>query len=198
MFLVVAVTVSVLVDVAARRQAAAARSEAEADMLGRAVSEPLTQRTPEEVLAEVAATFRLTSVALVEGERQTVLARVGPDSRDPVTLQVPAGGDRLLIGAGRERLRRGPPTPGEPRPRRRPLVDVRALATEAERARILAEVDTVRTALPPAAVGHDLRTHSLESRQPSPPFANPTSTSTRRTAMSCSPRSRTPPIGSPT
>ena len=82
-FLVVAVTVSVLVDVAARRQAAAARSEAEADMLGRAVSEPLTQRSPEDVLAEVATTFGLTSVALVEGERQTVLARVGPDSRDP-------------------------------------------------------------------------------------------------------------------
>jgi K+-sensing histidine kinase KdpD len=156
-FLVVAVTVSVLVDVAARRQAAAARSEAEADVLGRAVTGPLTQRSPEDVLAEVAATFGLTSVALVEGEQQTVLARVGPDSPDPVTLRVPAGDTRVLIGAGRELF-------AEDRRLLRNLahaasraVDVRALAGEAERGRILAEVDTVRTALL-AAVGHDLRT----------------------------------------
>ena len=156
-FLVVAVTVSVLVDVAARRQAAAARSEAEADMLGRAVSEPLTQRSPEDVLAEVATTFGLTSVALVEGERQTVLARVGPDSRDPVTLKVPAGGDRLLIGAGRELFAEDRRFLGNLAHAAGRAVDVRALTGEAERARILAEVDTVRTALL-AAVGHDLRT----------------------------------------
>ena len=40
-FLLVAVTVSVLVDVAARRQAAATRSEADAILLGRVAAEPL-------------------------------------------------------------------------------------------------------------------------------------------------------------
>lgn len=158
-FLVVAVTVSLLVDVAARRQAAAVRSEAEAELLGRAVAEPLAQRSAEDVLAEVATTFRLTSVALVEHRdgRETILARVGPEPLGPATTSVPAGGDRLLLGNGPEQFAEDRRLLGSLAHAASRAVDVRALAGEAERARELAEVDRLRSALL-AAVGHDLRT----------------------------------------
>jgi K+-sensing histidine kinase KdpD len=106
-FLLVAMTVSVLVDVAARRQAAAARSEAEAALLGRVASEPLAARSAEEILAEVATTFELTAVALVE-RPDTVLARVGPPFDGPGTVSVSAA------------VRGGPSPAGQPRARSQP------------------------------------------------------------------------------
>jgi K+-sensing histidine kinase KdpD len=158
-FLLVAVTVSVLVDVGARSQAAAARSEAEAAVLGRVAAEPLSESSVEDVLANVAATFGLASVALVvrRAESDTVLARVGPAFTGPGTVSVDAGGDRMLLGDGRDLF-------AEDRRLLRNLahaasraVDARALAGEASRAQELAEVDRLRSALL-AAVGHDLRT----------------------------------------
>jgi K+-sensing histidine kinase KdpD len=158
-FLLVAITVSVLVDVGARSQAAAARSEAEAILLGRVAAEPLSDSSVEDVLAEVATTFGLTSVALVErrDDADLVLARLGPAFTGPGTVSVDAGGDRLLLGDGRDLF-------AEDRRLLRNLahaasraVDAHALAGEASRAQELAEVDRLRSALL-AAVGHDLRT----------------------------------------
>jgi K+-sensing histidine kinase KdpD len=158
-FLLVAVTVSVLVDLGARSRAAAARSAAEATLLGRVAAEPLTESSVEDVLANVATTFGLTSVALVErrDESDTVLARVGPVFTGMGTVSVDAGGDRMLLGDGRDLF-------AEDRSLLRNLahaasraVDARALAGEASRAQELAEVDRLRSALL-AAVGHDLRT----------------------------------------
>ena len=158
-FLLVAVTISVLVDVGARSQAAAARSEAEAALLGRVVAEPLTATSVEDVLTNVATTFGLVSVVLVErhDESDIVLARVGPTFVGAGTVSVSAGGDRLMLGDGRELF-------AEDRSLLRNLahaasraVDARALAQEASRAQELAEVDRLRSALL-AAVGHDLRT----------------------------------------
>ena len=158
-FLLVAVTVSVLVDVSARSQAAAARSEAEATLLGRVAAEPLTESSVEDVLTEVATLFGLTSVALVErrNDTDTVLARLGPAFTGSGTVSVDAGGDRLLLGDGRDLF-------AEDRRLLRNLahaasraLDAQALAGEASRAQELAEVDRLRSALL-AAVGHDLRT----------------------------------------
>jgi K+-sensing histidine kinase KdpD len=158
-FLLVAVTVSVLVDVGARSQAAAARSEAEATLLGRVAAEPLTESSVEDVLDEVATLFGLSSVALVERRNgtDTVLARMGPTFTGSGTVSVEAGGDRLLLGDGRDLF-------AEDRRLLRNLahaasraVDAQALAGEASRAQELAEVDRLRSALL-AAVGHDLRT----------------------------------------
>jgi K+-sensing histidine kinase KdpD len=161
-FLLVAVTVSVLVDIAASRQAAAARSEAEADVLGRMAAEPLAERSAEDVLAEVAATFGLTAVALVEsddatGAAGTVLARVGPEFDGLGTVNVSAGGSRRLLGAGPELFAEDRRLLGNLALAASSAVDARALAGEASRARELAEVDRLRSALL-AAVGHDLRT----------------------------------------
>jgi K+-sensing histidine kinase KdpD len=158
-FLLVAITVSVLVDVGARSQAAAARSAAEATLLGRVAAEPLSESSVEDVLTDVAVTFGLTSVALVErrGETDTVLAQTGPPFAGPGTVSVEAGGDRLLRGNGRDLF-------AEDRRLLRNLahaasraVDARTMAGEASRAQELAEVDRLRSALL-AAVGHDLRT----------------------------------------
>jgi K+-sensing histidine kinase KdpD len=158
-FLLVAITVSVLVDVGARSHAAAARSEAEATLLGRVAAEPLTKSSPEDVLDNVATTFGLVSVALVERRNGTdkVLARVGPAFTGSGTVSVEAGGDRMLLGDGRDLF-------AEDRRLLRNLayaasraVDARAMAGEASRAQELAEVDRLRSALL-AAVGHDLRT----------------------------------------
>jgi K+-sensing histidine kinase KdpD len=158
-FLLVAVTVSVLVDVGARSQAAAARSEAEATLLARVAAESLTESSVEDVLTDVAITFGLSSVALVERRNASsaVLARVGPAFTGPGTVSVEAGGDRMLIGDGRDLF-------AEDRRLLRNLahaasraVDAQALAGEASRGRELAEVDRLRSALL-AAVGHDLHT----------------------------------------
>ena len=163
-FLLVAVTVSVLVDVAARRQAAAARSEADAKLLGRVAAEPLVGRSPEDVLAEVATTFGLTSVALLEhgaaaGESGpgTVLAQVGPPFDGPGTVNVDAGANRRLVGAGRDLFAEDRGLLGSLAHASSRALDARAMAGEATRARELAEVDRLRAALL-AAVGHDLRT----------------------------------------
>ena len=163
-FLLVAVTISVLVDVAARRQAAATRSEADAKLLGRVAAEPLVGRSAEDVLAEVATTFGLTSVVLVEHDAKadrnglgTVLARVGPPFDGKGTLSVDAGGNRRLVGAGRELFAEDRGLLGSLAHAASRALDARAMAGQASRARELAEVDRLRAALL-AAVGHDLRT----------------------------------------
>jgi two-component system sensor histidine kinase KdpD len=156
-FLVVAVTVSALVDVAARLEAAASRSEAEALLLGRVAAAPLASRTPEDVLAEVATAFGLTSVALVDERTGRELARVGTADAEPVTVRVPAGGDRLLLGQGRALFAEDRRLLGDLAHAAGRAADARALADEARRATELAEVDRLRSALL-AALGHDLRT----------------------------------------
>jgi K+-sensing histidine kinase KdpD len=163
-FLLVAVTISALVDVAARRQAAATRSEADAKLLGRVAAEPLVGRSAEDVLAEVATTFGLTSVVLVEHDTEAdpsglgaVLARVGPPFDGQGTLSVDAGGNRRLVGAGRELFAEDRGLLGSLAHAASRALDARAMAGQASRARELAEVDRLRAALL-AAVGHDLRT----------------------------------------
>lgn len=157
-FLVVAVTVSALVDLAARRQAQAARSDAEAAMLGRVATEPLAARAPEDVLAEIAAAFALTSVELVQlGPPEEVLARVGPPVVPPGTVEAGAGDDRLVRGSGPALFAEDRRLLGSLARAASQAVDVRSLALEASRAGELAAIDRLRAALL-AAVGHELRT----------------------------------------
>jgi K+-sensing histidine kinase KdpD len=125
-------------------------------------AEPLAERSAEDVLAEVAATFGLTGVALVEsdddtGADGTVLARVGPAFHGPGTVNVSAGGNRRLLGAGPELFAEDRRLLENLALAASSAVDAQALAGEASRARELAEVDRLRSALL-AAVGHDLRT----------------------------------------
>lgn len=157
-FLAVAAVVSVLVEVAARQRAQTARTQAEAQVLGRLAAEPIAQRTAAQVLAELATTFGLTSVELrAPGTPPSVIARVGPPVLGAGAVSVPVAGSREVVGAGRERFavdRRLLSTLAQAAAT---AADAEALTTQAAQARELAEVDRLRSALL-AAVSHDLRT----------------------------------------
>ncbi|MCY9784934.1 DUF4118 domain-containing protein [Nocardiopsis sp. EMB25] len=176
-FLVVAVSVSVVVDRSARRTRQAAQAGAEARTLAAVAGAVLRGSRPLEALLEqLQETFSLTSVALVERSPGAPAAPAGPDHRtDPDLWTVvaavgnppsPAPGgcdvdvpidDSLALALHGRRLAAGD----------RRIVEAFAaqaalalrqgrLADEAAAARPLAEADRMRTALL-AAVSHDLR-----------------------------------------
>ena len=156
-FVLVASTVSVAVDLAARRRAAAARGRLEAEMLSRIAAQPVTERSAEAILEQIRDTFGMRSVALVDSGRDQPVARVGPPPAGAPVISVEAGGPLRLVAEG-------PPTFAEDRRLLRSLaaaaaraVEGQRLAVAADRARELAEIDRLRAALL-AAVGHDLRT----------------------------------------
>src|SRR6266536_2420187 len=135
-YVLVAGSVSVSVDLAARQRAAAVRSGIEARLLARV-------------------TFGMQRVALVEGDE--VVASVGAESTGEPTLVVEAG-------AGMRLTAEGPALFGEDRRLLGRLaaaaartLETQRMARRAAQAEQLAEVDRLRTAIL-AAVGHDLRT----------------------------------------
>ena len=145
-YLAVAVAVSAVVDLAARRTAQAARAEAEASALSSVAGTRLAeQETLPTLLEQVRTVFAASQVQLRDGA--VVVAAVGEPRPDDLEQVVPAGQDASLVVRGPELLG----------------VDRRVLAAFAEAAatalagRRMAEVDRLRTALL-AAVGHDLRT----------------------------------------
>ncbi len=158
-YVVVATSVSVAVDLAARQRAAAARSGVEAALLARITQAPLEERPLSAVLEHVRDTFGMTGAALLErdadGERP--VAVVGdPPSADP-TLSAPAGEHLRLVADGPavfaadERFLTLLATAAAR------ALQAERLAAQAARARELTEIDKLRAALL-AAVGHDLRT----------------------------------------
>src|SRR5688572_22751477 len=92
-YVLVAATVSVAVDLAARQRAAAARSGVEAALLARITEAPLEERPLSAVLEHVRDTFGMTGAALLErdadGERP--VAVVGDPPSDDPALSAPAG-----------------------------------------------------------------------------------------------------------
>lgn len=157
-FVVVAGTVSITVDLAARGREAAGRSRAEAELLARLASQPVAESSLRGVLEQVRAAFAMTSVSLVRstGEQTRPVATVG-DPGSEVAISVEAGqGLRLeatgprLFAADRRVLARLAAAAAR-------AWETERLAEQAQHARVLADVDRLRTALL-AAVGHDLRT----------------------------------------
>ncbi|TDW95397.1 phospho-acceptor domain-containing protein [Kribbella pratensis] len=155
-FVLVALTVSITVDLAARRRVAAVRSGMEAQMLSDLAARPVTERSLEGVLEQVRETFAMTSVALLvrRGEHDQIGAIVGPPLQGHPTITAAAGPGLRLVAEGPELF-------AEDRGllNRFAIAAARAWDTQqlAGEARGLAEVDRLRTALL-AAVGHDLRT----------------------------------------
>jgi K+-sensing histidine kinase KdpD len=155
-YLLVAAVLSVAVEVAARQRERAARRDAEAALLARATAEPVTDQSLTRLLDEVRDTFAMTAVALLEsgpgGEHAAAVVGQPPATR-PV-LSAPAG-EGLRLAAW------GPDVFAEDRRALDRLATAAARTLEAQRqatrARDLAEIDRVRSALL-AAVGHDLRT----------------------------------------
>ena len=158
-FVGVAVTVSLTVDLAARRRVAGERSRIEAEALSRIATAPVDDTSLTATLEEVRSTFGMTSVALVARSDvgDQVVAHVGSPPRGRPAVSADAGGGLRLIAEGpdlfaedRRVLRRLAATAAR-------AWEGQQLAGEAAHARRLAEVDRLRAALL-AAVGHDLRT----------------------------------------
>jgi K+-sensing histidine kinase KdpD len=119
-------------------------------------AEPITERTAEQVLTQLATTFDLTSVEL-RGHGNAILARVGPAIAGAGTVHVSVGRGREMVGSGRELFAEDRRLLAALSRAASAAVDAEALAEQAARARGLAEVDRLRAALL-AAVSHDLRT----------------------------------------
>jgi two-component system sensor histidine kinase KdpD len=158
-YVLVATTVSVAVDLAARQRAAAARSGVEAALLARITEAPLEERPLSAVLEHVKDTFGMTGAALLErdADGEHPVAAVGePPSADP-TLSAPVGEHLRLVADGPavfaadERFLTLLATAAAR------ALQAERLAAQAARARELTEIDKLRAALL-AAVGHDLRT----------------------------------------
>jgi two-component system sensor histidine kinase KdpD len=174
-FVVVAVAVSAVVDVAARRTREAAQASAEAQTLATVAGSVLRGARPLTALLErLRETFGLNSVSLLE--RDPEVARLPDTARNPATwsqaavvgqpaCSSPADGDVAVpIDDGLSLVLRGRVLPAADRR----IVEAFAaqaaialrqerLAEEAATARPLAEANRMRTALL-AAVSHDLRT----------------------------------------
>jgi len=163
-FLVVAVTVSVTVDLAATRRSQAVRSSAEAATLSRLAGSPSQEyRSLARVLEQVRATFAMRSVALLRPSASggwTVIEAVGTPRRwsdGSGEIVQEADGDLRLVGSGPAVFAEDRRLLAAYAAAAARVLETRQLAEQAARARELAAVDRLRAALL-AAVGHDLRT----------------------------------------
>ncbi|MFE7277271.1 ATP-binding protein [Streptomyces sp. NPDC057623] len=165
-FVLVAVAVASVVDLAARRTHQAARLRAESEILSFLAGNVLRGETGlEELLERVRETFGMDSAALLERESDVApWTRAGeagtgraPERPEDADVDVPVGDHMALALTGRV-------LPAEDRrvlaafaAQAAVVLDRRRLQEEADQAKELAEGNRIRTALL-AAVSHDLRT----------------------------------------
>lgn len=158
-YVLVAAAVSVAVEVAARQRERAARRETEAALLARATAEPVAEESLSRLLDQIRVTFGMTAVALLEsdptGER--TVAVVGRPLPIRPALSAPAGEGLRLAAWGPAVFAEDRRTLARLAAAAARTLEAQRLADQAARARNLAEVDRVRSALL-ASVGHDLRT----------------------------------------
>ncbi len=159
-FVVIAVAVSITVDIGARNRVSAERNRMEARLFAQLTSSEIGAAAPETVLQQIRQLFDLDAVDLVDPARpasERCLVTVGQHHGAAPALRVRTDSDLLVRGYGQQRF-------AEDSRLLRTLAETAArswqeqrLADEAARAAQLAETDRVRTALL-AAVSHDLRT----------------------------------------
>lgn len=169
-YLGIALAISVIVDLAARRSAQAARARAEAASLSSLAGATLAEaQTLPDLLERVRRTFGMRVVTLTvttDAGAEQIVARTGgadPDGNDPApepderVLRVAAGPEAVLVATG-------PPLFAADRRVITSFAEAagtayegRQLAEQARRSAELAAADQMRTALL-ASVGHDLRT----------------------------------------
>ncbi|MBK3603060.1 sensor histidine kinase KdpD, partial [Streptomyces sp. MBT54] len=164
-FFAVAVAVSSVVDLAARRTHQAARLRAESEILSFLAGSVLRGETALDALLErVRETFAMESVALLERssdvEPWTCAGSVGPapvTRPDDADVDMPVGDNLALALSGRVLPAEDRRVLGAFAAQAAVVLDRQRLVGEAEQARRLAEGNRIRTALL-AAVSHDLRT----------------------------------------
>jgi two-component system sensor histidine kinase KdpD len=160
-FLGVAVAVSWVVDLAARRSAEAERARAEAEALtGLAGAALAEHRTLADLLAQVSEVFGVREAALLEAGPDgwaVVEASSGPGTGNERELRVPAGPELELRVRGRELFAADRRVLGSFAEAAAGALLGRRLAERAAEAARLEAADRLRTTLL-AGVGHDLRT----------------------------------------
>lgn len=158
-YIAVAATVSLAMDLAARQRATAARSGVEAELLARMSAQPVGAGSTQALLEHIRGALHMDSAALVEqgtGGSQ-VVASAGPDLTGRPTLSVPAADNLTLVATGRATIASDPRFIARLATAAARALQAERLADQAAQARELAEIDRLRAALL-AAVGHDLRT----------------------------------------
>jgi len=159
-YVAVASTVAVAVDLAARQRATATRTGVEAEILARITAAPLGAGSLTQLLTHVRDLLHMDSAALLETTadgRQEAVAAVGPPPSASPALSVPAGDGLSLVVDGPPRFAPDPRFLDRLATAAARSLQAERLAAEAAAARELAEVDRLRAALL-TAVGHDLRT----------------------------------------
>src|SRR6516165_8029501 len=171
-FVVVALLVSSVVDMAARRTRQAARAGAESALLATTAGDVLAGQHPvEAVLDRVREAFGMDSVTLLErggdggtptgpAAAWTVVAHSGPDAvtrPDEADVEVPVAKGLRLALRGRTLTAADHRVLNAFAAYAAVALEQQRLSAEAEAARPIAEADRMRTALL-AAVSHDLRT----------------------------------------
>ncbi|MFF0507065.1 DUF4118 domain-containing protein [Streptomyces fimicarius] len=164
-FFAVAVAVSSVVDLAARRTHQAARLRAESEILSFLAGSVLRGETALDALLErVRETFAMESVALLERSSDvdpwTCAGSVGPapvTRPDEADVDMPVGDNMAMALSGRVLPAEDRRVLGAFAAQAAVVLDRQRLVSEADRARRLAEGNRIRTALL-AAVSHDLRT----------------------------------------
>ena len=158
-FALVAVLVSIAVELGARARQAAERHSVESRLLSELGTVEIGHGSVTTVLERVQTLFAMDTVALRPASPQgaLLLASVGGDTRGEPTLRAPTSGGLELVAWGPELV-------GQDRHLFATLADLTArawegqqLAKQAALADTLAETDRIRAGLL-AAVGHDLRT----------------------------------------
>ena len=159
-YIAVAVTVSLAMDLAAQQRASAARSGIEAELLARISAEPLREGSVTSLLDHVRETLHMDTAALVEtgpGGTDHVVALVGGPLTEQPALAVPAADGLSLVVDGPPIFAPDPKFLTRLAATAARTLQAERLANQAAHARELAEVDRLRAALL-TAVGHDLRT----------------------------------------
>ncbi|MFG2146926.1 ATP-binding protein [Streptomyces sp. NPDC048696] len=164
-FVLVAVSVASVVDLAARRTHQAARLRAESEILSFLAGSVLRGETSLDALLErVRETFTMESVAMLERASEvdpwTCTGSVGPAPvarPEDADVDMPVGDRMSLALSGRILPAEDRRVLGAFAAQAAVVLDRRRLQEQADQARVYAEGDRIRTALL-AAVSHDLRT----------------------------------------
>jgi two-component system sensor histidine kinase KdpD len=158
-YVLIAASVSLAVDLAARDRARAARRATEVRLLANASAAPVADDTLDTLLTEIQEAFGMTTVALLESKPtgEQIVAAVGPPSESRPALSAPAGNGLRLVAWGPEMFAEDQRSLQRMAAAAARTLEAQRLSQRAARAQELAEIDEVRAALL-AAVGHDLRT----------------------------------------
>ena len=168
-FVVIAVLVSVTVDVGARHRVSAERNRSEALLLSRLSATEVGGSSVNMLLEKIREIFGMTSVALVkQTDTKHPVAAVGPEAEGEPSLVVPTAHDLAILTHGRELLGADSRLLEALAGTTALVYEEERLSQEAERAHQLAETDKVRSALL-TAVSHDLRTPYQASNSPCQP-----------------------------